>query len=177
MPEQKRHAKQDGPEKQISARIYHRPTHSRNGLSIDRFGGSVFERQRPTADSHRRSSAIPTGDIADIWGHKALPSQKRQRQTQVSPSQAAFGFASGCGKETSRRQRPFVESIEQSIVWQKEGNRKAYSKAGARSIPLIQPLMFINVIKLYQYHEVVPKTKSQEFRLLAGGSSTRRLRF
>ena len=118
-----------GREKQVFARIYHWSKNARNCPAIDHFGGCVFERQRPTADSHRRSSAVPTGYLAGIWGHKALPSQKRQRQTQVSPPQVACGFAGGCGKETSRQPGQFVEGIEQGSVWQKEGNRKAYSKA------------------------------------------------
>ena len=119
-----------GREKQVPARIYHRSKNTRNCSAIDRFGGSVFERQRPTADSCRRSSAVSTGYCSSIWRYKALPSQKRQRQAQASQTQTACGFAGGCGKETSRRQRSFVESIEQGVVWQKEGDRKAYSKPG-----------------------------------------------
>ncbi len=56
--------------------------------------------------------------------------KKGQRQTQESSSQTTFGFAGGCSKETSRPPGQFVEGIEQGVVWQKEGNRKAYSKAG-----------------------------------------------
>jgi len=59
-----------GREKQVSSRIYHRPTHSRNCPAIDGFGGSVFQRQGPSADSDRRSSALPTGYLAGIWDIK-----------------------------------------------------------------------------------------------------------
>ena len=119
-----------GRKKQVSARIYHRPTHSRYSLSTDRFGGCVFQRQRPSADSHRRSSAVSTGYSYCIWTYQTPPTQERQGQTQVSQAQTIAGFSGGCCKEDPRRQRPSVESIEQSSVWQKERNRKAYSKAG-----------------------------------------------
>ena len=119
-----------GRKKQISSRIYYWSTHSRYGSAIDRFGGRIFQRQRPSADSYRRPFAVSTGYPAGIWQHQTLPSQKRQRQTQVSSSQTACGFAGGRGKETSRQQRQFVESIEQSIVWQKEGNYKTNSRPG-----------------------------------------------
>ncbi len=49
---------------------------------------------------------------------------------EVVPTKSNIVFAGRHCKETSRRQRPFVEGIEQSSVWQKETNRKAYSKAG-----------------------------------------------
>ena len=119
-----------GRKEQISSRIYHRPTHSRNSLSIDRFCGCVLQRQRPSVDSDRRSFAIATGYLAGIWTHQTSSSQKRQRQTQVSSPQTACGFAGRRCKESSGQPRQFVEGIDQSVVWQKERNRKAYSRDG-----------------------------------------------
>ena len=101
-----------GRKKQVSARIYYWSTHSRYGPAIDRFGSGVFQRQRPSAGSYRRSFAVSTGYPAGVWQYQTLPPQKRQRQTQVSQSQTACGFAGGRGKETSGQQRPFVEGIE-----------------------------------------------------------------
>lgn len=122
-----------GREKQVSARIYHCSKNARNGPAIDCFCSCIFERRIPAADSYRRPFAVSAGNLASIWQYKTLPSQERQRQIQASTSQAACEFAGGRGKEASRQQRQFVEGIEQSIVWQKESNRKAYSKAGYRS--------------------------------------------
>jgi hypothetical protein len=88
--------------------------------------------KRPSADSDRRSSAISTGHSYGIWTDQTLTSQKWQRQNKTSTFQTACGFADRSCKEDSRQQRQFVENIEQSIVWQKERDRKAYSKAGYR---------------------------------------------
>jgi len=117
-----------GSKREISSRIYYWSKNTRNCLAIDCFGGCVFEGQRPSTDSYRRPFAISTGYLAGIWRDQTLPSQKWQRQIQVSPSQTACGFAGGRSKETSRQKRQFVEGIEQSIVWQKEGNHKTNSR-------------------------------------------------
>jgi hypothetical protein len=127
-----------GREKQIFARIYHCSKNARNCCATDCLGSGIFQSmsraqsrgQRPSADSCRRSFAIPTGYLAGIWRYKALPSQKWQRQIQISQAQTTWAIAGRRSKETSRLQRQFVEGIEQSVVWQKETNRKAYSKAG-----------------------------------------------
>ena len=119
-----------GCKKQVSARIYHWSKDAGNRFATDCFGWAVCQRQRPTVDSCRRSLALSQGHLADIWRHQTLPPQKRQRQIQASSSQATCGFAGGCGKITSRQPGQFVESLEQSSVWQKVRNRKAYSKTG-----------------------------------------------
>src|SRR4030043_1492302 len=122
-----------GRKKQIPARIHHWSKNSRNSVATDSLGSCAFQRQRPAADTHRRSFAIPSGNPSDIWKYKALPSKKRQRQGQISKAQRTLGFAGGRSKETSRRKRSSGESVEDGVVWQKEGNRKAYTKAGCWS--------------------------------------------
>jgi len=119
-----------GCKKQISPRIYRWPTYPSDRCAIDRFCGDMFQGQRPSADTYRRSLALPAGNPAGIRRYQTPSPQERQGQIQVSPSQTAFGFAGGCGKETSRQQRQPVEGLGQSVVWQKEGYPRTYSQAG-----------------------------------------------
>jgi len=121
-----------GRKKQVPSRIDCRATNTANSFAIDRFCGHIFQGQRPSTDSYRRPSSVPTGNFADIRTGQASPPQKRQRQNKVSTTEATTEFAGGRCKEDSGHQRQFVEGIDQGVVWQKETNRKVYSKARHR---------------------------------------------
>src|SRR4030043_108171 len=122
-----------GREEQVSSRIAHWATHASDGHALDRLGGDLCQRQAPSADLDRRSSAVPASAPSGFWTDQTPPSQKRQRQTQASPSQTACRFAGGRCEEDTRQSRQFVEGIDRSIVWQKETDRKAYSRPGHRT--------------------------------------------
>ena len=120
MPEQKRHAKQDGREPANLPLSFFACPNS-DCADFNRFDADNLS----VAEWMGKDKAIRR-----LWGYKALPSQKWQRQTQASSSQTTFGFADRSCKKDSRQPRQFVESIDQSIVWQKERNCKTNSRVG-----------------------------------------------